>query len=188
MTDHLTEPLKSTAEDLRAEDAMRRATVRDAIDLLGYSLVTVRTTATPQEIMMTLVRHKQRTLPVVDAEGRLVGVIRAWNVVDQLFFHIAPTEFLAELFSRGGVERFKSLAGAESAAEMMIEPHSIHLDERLTKAFHLMHAHELEGLPVVDERERVVGQLDRLGILRVWLRLRGWEMSGSRTGAEGAGG
>ena len=172
------QPPTSSPEDLRTQERMRRASVADAIDLLGRAVVTVPVTATAFEVATILGRHGQRTLPVVDADRKLVGVIRAWNIVDSLFFHVTPTEFLSELFKSGGVERFRSLLGAANAGEMMSEPVAVHADEPLTRAFHLIHSNDLEGVPVIDDERRVVGLLDRIGILRLWVRLRGREIAG----------
>jgi CBS-domain-containing membrane protein len=36
-----------------------------------------------------------------------------------------------------------------------------------------MHAHRLYGLPITDEDERVVGYIDQLELLLVWVRATG---------------
>lgn len=177
-------PRQSTAAELRAQEAMRRATVADAIDLLGRPVITVRADAPALEVSRLLTRHGQRTLPVVDEAGKLIGVIRAWDLVDSIFFRVMPSEFLSELLEQGGIERFRSVTSAGTAREAMSDAVAVRVDEQLTRAFHLIHANGIEGVPVINDRGEVVGHLDRLGILRLWVRLLGRELAHEAPGQD----
>jgi CBS-domain-containing membrane protein len=46
-------------------------------------------------------------------------------------------------------------------------------DETVRDAFERMHAAKLNGLPIVDEERRVVGYVDQLELLLVWVRATG---------------
>ena len=112
------------------------------------------------------------TVAVVDQAGRLAGVIPMRLLLDVLFFHVAPEEFLADLRAMEGVEEFGKLSRAHSARDLMQAAVYVTMDDSVREAFSRMHERRLEGLPVVDKDMRVVGYLDRLQLIRLWLRKR----------------
>jgi CBS domain-containing protein len=112
------------------------------------------------------------TVAVVDEAGRLTGVIPMRLLLDDLFLHVAPEEFLADLRVMEGVEEFGKLSRAHSARDLMQSAVYVTMDDSVREAFSRMHERRLEGLPVVDKDMRVVGYLDRLQLIRLWLRKR----------------
>ena len=54
-------------------------------------------------------------------------------------------------------------------------PVSIHREQTVRDAFEVMHKARLNGLPVVDQAHAVVGYLDQLELLLVWVRATGRE-------------
>jgi CBS domain-containing protein len=113
-----------------------------------------------------------RTVAVVDNAGRLTGIIPTRLLLDALFLHVAPEEFLADLRVMEGVEEFGRLSRARSARNLLQPAVYVTMDDSVREAFSRMHERQLEGLPVVDEDMRVVGYLDRLQLMRLWLRKR----------------
>jgi CBS-domain-containing membrane protein len=124
-------------------------------------------------------RRGVRTAAVVDAEGRLVGVIPLRLLLDELFFHVVPEEFISEILERERIEEVGRMVLAERAGELMEPPVYVTLDDTVRDAFSRMHDHKLEGLPIVDEGMRPVGYLDRFQLLEVWLRAHRPRVSGS---------
>jgi CBS-domain-containing membrane protein len=57
----------------------------------------------------------------------------------------------------------------------MAEPASVRLDDTVRDAFRRMHAAKLNGLPITDAENRVVGYVDQLELLLVWVRASGRE-------------
>ena len=111
-----------------------------------------------------------RTVAVVDSQARLVGIIPMRLLLDDLFLQVAPEEFLADLMGTEGVEEFGRLSRARTAKELMEEPAFVTLDDTARDAFARMHERKLEGLPIVDAEMKVVGYLDRLQLLQLWLK------------------
>ena len=107
---------------------------------------------------------------VVDESGRLVGIIPLRLLVDELFFQVAPEEFLQEILDPDRIEQFGRIAHARTAGELMEEPVSVTVEESIGDAFGRMHDHNLEGLPIVDVDNQPVGYLDRLELVKVWLQ------------------
>jgi len=124
-------------------------------------------------------RRGVRTAAVVDAEGRLAGIIPLRLLLDELFFRVVPEEFLSEILERERIEELGRMVRAVVARELMQPPVYVTLDETVRDAFCRMHDHKLEGLPIVDQEMRPVGYLDRFQLLEVWIRQHPSEASGS---------
>lgn len=110
------------------------------------------------------------TSPVVDVDGRLLGIIPMRLLLDDLFLLIAPEEFLADLDDEKRLEEFGRMSRAKTASALMEPPAYVTRDDSARDAFAMMHERQLEGLPVVDAAMKVVGYLDRLDLVRLWLR------------------
>jgi CBS domain-containing protein len=115
-------------------------------------------------------RRAVRTAAVVDAEGRLAGIIPLGLLLDELFFHVVPEEFISKALERERMEELGRMVRAERAGELMQPPVCVALGDTVKDAFRRMHDHKLEGLPIVDEEMRPVGYLDRFQLLEVWIR------------------
>lgn len=113
------------------------------------------------------------TLAVVDREGRLVGVIPMRLLVDELFLDVAPEDFLVGMRDIEDVEEFSRISRARTAGELMEEAAYVTMDDTVREAFSRMHERKLDGLPIVDEGMKVLGYLDLLQLLRLWLSRHG---------------
>ena len=113
---------------------------------------------------------------VVDDVRRLRGIISVRLLLDELFLHVAPEDFLADLRAMEGVEEFGRLSRARSARDLMQPPVYVTMDESVREAFGRMHERRLEGLPIVDKDMQVVGYLSRLQLIQLWLQKHGREL------------
>ena len=59
---------------------------------------------------------------------------------------------------------------AQTASELMEEPLSVMGSTTLREAFALMREHHIESIPIVDQERRIVGQLDLVELLLLWLQ------------------
>lgn len=108
---------------------------------MTHNPVTVRPDSDPMAAQ-TLMRYgKFRRLPVVDKDGKLVGIITASDL--ELFFSTAP--------SPGVVRRQFRADQVMKSPVITVSP-----DYPLEEAAHLMLEHKIGALPVV-EGEKVVG-------------------------------
>jgi CBS-domain-containing membrane protein len=154
-----------------ADMIARRTSVREAVERVGVEPCIV-----PEGAGLLAVCERLGetlgvdTVVVVDETGRLTGVIPSRLLLDGLFLHVAPEEFLADLRAMEGVEEFGKLSRAHTARDLMQRPVYVTMDDSVREAFSRMHERRLEGLPVVDKEMRVVGYLDRLQLIRLWLR------------------
>jgi CBS domain-containing protein len=116
-----------------------------------------------------------RVIAVVDGDGRLSGVIPVRALVNDIFLKIVPEEFLGEILDLEGALKYAEHIRARTARDIMRPPVSVHREETVRDAFERMHAAKLNGLPITDEDERVVGYVDQLELLLVWVRASGTE-------------
>jgi CBS domain-containing protein len=93
--------------------------------------------------------------------------------VNDIFLKIVPEEFLGSIADVEAALEYAQHVAARTARDIMLEPVSIQADETVRTAFERMHHSRLNGLPVVDADNRVVGYLDQLELLLVWVRSTG---------------
>jgi CBS domain-containing protein len=106
-----------------------------------------------------------RLAAVADTDGTLLGVLDMHALAEDLFFHIMPEEFLREITDLQEMMDFARRSGLRTAGDAMAKAVWITGQDTLKEAFKRMHEHRLPGLPVVDDRYRVIGYLDLLALL-----------------------
>jgi CBS domain-containing protein len=114
-----------------------------------------------------------RVLSVVDEEEHLVGLIPIRILVNDIFLKIVPEEFLGEIADLDAALQYASHIAARTASDIMIEPVSLRPTETVRTAFERMHHSRMNGLPICDPDGRVIGYLDMLELLLVWIRSTG---------------
>jgi CBS domain-containing protein len=143
--------------------------VRDIMDATPAS---VSPDASVEEVVRTLREHELPGVPVVDGEGRCVGIVTEADLVlpdDQGDLHIphyinlfGGTVFLEPL---GRFEQRLRKAFASNAADMMtVDPDVVEPDTTIREAARLVHESGHNRLPVVED-SRLVGVVTRVDLL-----------------------
>jgi CBS domain-containing protein len=141
-------------------------------EIMDSSPVTVAPDASVEEVVAALRKHGLPGLPVVDADGQLVGIVTEADMVlpdDQGDLHIphyvnlfGGTVFLESL------DRFEGRlrkAFASTAEDMMTrDPDTVGPDTSVREAALLIHESGHNRLPVVEDG-RLVGVVTRLDVL-----------------------
>lgn len=158
------------------EAITQRTRIAEADALLSIGPVVVRRTESLQDIAEKAVANTGcRVIAVVDTDDRLVGVIPVRVLVNDIFLKIVPEEFLGEVLDLKGALNYAAHVGARTAEDIQLPAVSVRRDETLRDAFSRMHDADLNGLPITDDEMRVVGYLDQLEMLLVWVRSTGRE-------------
>jgi CBS domain-containing protein len=166
--------------DIRGEDTLTKGTLIGAARRIGERPCIVSADDDLREVAEALSLHRRvRTAAVVDEAGTLVGIIPMRLLLDELFLQVAPEEFLTEILDRERMAEYARMVRAHSAGELMQEPVYLSVQDTYGEAFARMHDCDLDGLPVVDGASRPIGYLDRLDLIRAWLKGRHVEESGS---------
>jgi CBS domain-containing protein len=142
--------------------------------ILRMEPVVVPTTASLRETAERAVENTGcRVIAVVDGERRLAGLLPVCALVNDVFLKLLPEEFLGEITDLEAAYRYAGHIGARTAGDIMLDPVSVHPEETVRDAFERMHVHRLNGLPITDDDERVVGYIDQLELLVVWVQTTG---------------
>jgi CBS domain-containing protein len=158
---------ESITQSTRIDEADRLLSIGPVIAGLDESL---------REIAEKAVQNPGcRVIAVVDAAQRLTGVIPIRVLVNDIFLKIVPEEFLGEISDIEGALKYAAHIGARTAADIQLAAVSVRRDETLRDAFRRMHEAKLNGLPIVDDKASVVGYIDQLEMLLVWVRASGRE-------------
>lgn len=100
-----------------------------------------------------------RLLYVVDHDDRLQGVISLGHLVRHVFFHYHN--------SYPHTQNISTLAVSESARDFMQrEPLAATLSDEVEEVLDRMIKHNVKEIPVVDEEQRVVGDLTMVDLLQ----------------------
>ncbi len=108
-------------------------------------------------------------ISVVDEQGRLLGLLPARDLAFGAFVHVVPELFLryANDLREGG--RFALMTHGRTAGDVMRPPLAVRPRDRLEDIFGRFLRTDLEGLPIVDDANRVIGYLNLFEFFCVWI-------------------
>ncbi|GGV32038.1 CBS domain-containing protein [Streptomyces spectabilis] len=127
-----------------------------------------------KEVARLLASHRISGLPVVDADGQVIGVLSETDLMIRQAeaedpYAPAPAVRWHKLLP--GARRAAAKAHARMAGQLMSQPaRTVHADDTIVEAARTMARHRVERLPVVDDEERLVGIVTRRDLLQVFLR------------------
>lgn len=142
-------------------------------DVMTSPAVSVTTETPLAEVVAVLVRSEFDGVPVVDKQGRSVGMVTQAGLIAKAGMQIKP-QILAG-FWRGEpvepaveAELFDSLTTGRTAVDVMTKsPPAVSPESPLSEAIKLMASDDLKRLAVVDSEKRLVGMIARVDVLRV---------------------
>ena len=129
-------------------------------DCMKRSVFSITTNTTVREAAKIFVANHVGCLPVVDAQGKLIGILHLRDLLELVLpdflkliddFDFVP-DFGAVETRRPTEENLQN-----SIKDFMQEPVWVESDSGLLRAFSLLHKHQLYDLPVVDENNLLVG-------------------------------
>jgi len=138
-------------------------------DVMTSRVVSVKQDTPFADIATAFRQHRVGAFPVLDSEGRLVGVVSEADLLAKLALngddHL-PTTI-------GGILHHQQLekARATTAAELMSTlPVTVSPDDTVEHAARLMYQRHVKHLPVVDEDYHLAGIVSRADVLSVFKR------------------
>ena len=136
-------------------------------DVMTHTVVAVGRDASFKEIVRTMQQWKVSALPVLEGEGRVIGVVSEADLLPKEEFRDSDPARMEQL------QRLSDLAkaGATTAEQLMSTPAvTVHADATLAQAARAMaHAH-VKRLPVIDAEGHLVGVVSRGDLLKVFMR------------------
>ncbi len=137
-------------------------------DVMITKVKSVLPESSAKEAMDILVRDEISGLPVIDSDGRLMGMFTEKNILA----HVLPSyleqvgRFVYEEDPKTTKKKFRELANIKVAGLMRREVVTIKEDAALSEAARIMLTQRARRLPVVDNTGRVIGIVARCDILR----------------------
>ncbi|MFJ3824351.1 CBS domain-containing protein [Streptomyces nodosus] len=142
-------------------------------DVMTCTVAAVGRRATFKEIVRMLQDWKVSALPVLEGEGRVVGVVSEADLLPKEEYRDdgpAGDPALGDLPERGAA-RALARADARTAQELMTAPAlTTRADATLAQAARTMTRAGVKRLPVVDELGMLQGIVSRADLLKVFLR------------------
>jgi CBS domain-containing protein len=136
-------------------------------DVMTHTVIAVGRDAPFKEIVQLMEEWKVSALPVLEGEGRVIGVVSAADLLPKEEFRdrdpgrYSPLPRLSDL----------AKAGALTAGELMSTPAvTVHADATLPEAARIMAQRRVKRLPVVDAQNMLQGVVSRGDLLKVFLR------------------
>ena len=160
--------------DRTPESITLQTTIAETDRLLRMEAVIVHARASLRETAELAVQNTGcRVLAVVGDDGHLVGVLPVRTLVNDVFLKLVPEEFLGEITDLEAVHKYAEHVGARTAGDIMLAPVSVHPEDTVRTAFERLHEAKLNGIPITDREGAVVGYVDQLELLLVWVRATG---------------
>ncbi|MEU8524066.1 CBS domain-containing protein [Streptomyces sp. NPDC048629] len=136
-------------------------------DVMTKKVVAVLPSAEFKEIVATMERWKVTAVPVVEGEGRVVGVVSEADLLLKEEFHDHRPGLVEQMRRLDATAK----AAAGRAQDLMTSPAvTVGLEASLPQAARLMAAHRVKRLPVVDTSGTIQGIVSRSDLLKVFLR------------------
>lgn len=131
-------------------------------DWMSKDVITVSPDTTLPEAAALMRENKIRRLPVT-RDGKLLGIVSHTDVIEARPSDATTLDIweLNYLLSRLRVEKI-----------MSANPYTVHEDDSIRDAAQLMYQHKVGGIPVVDDKNIVVGIITESDIFRIiieWL-------------------
>lgn len=176
--------LSYPSDQLRVRPVARRESATQLVynlrvrDIMTTRVVTVRSDAPLHEVTRRMRAFHVSGLPVVDARGRLVGIITETDVARELgeragaspldvLLHETPLPLAVQ--NEALLNRYRETLGRVKVSQVMTpDPVSISAGETLETAVRRMKEERVNRLPVIEEG-RLVGLLARQDLLAALL-------------------
>ncbi|MGW3498524.1 CBS domain-containing protein [Streptomyces sp. NPDC001020] len=131
------------------------------------AVVAVGRDALFKDIVKLMEQWQVSALPVLEGEGRVVGVVSEADLLPKEEFRDSDPDRCTQL------QRMPDLAkaGALTAGDLMSSPAiTVHADSTLAQAARIMAQRKVKRLPVVNDESLLEGVVSRADLLKVFLR------------------
>lgn len=127
-----------------------------------------------KDVARLLAENRISGLPVVDADEKVIGVISETDLLVRQAEapdpYRPPRRFRLPRL-RPGARTNRTKAGGRTAGQLMSQSAiTVSADDTIAEAARTMARHKVERLPVVDEKDRLVGIVTRRDLLQVFRR------------------
>lgn len=135
------------------------------LELMKTHVVKIAPDASLSEAIDLMDLYQATGLPVVDAEGRLCGVLSDGDIFRALKFRSLDSAAGTDPVALQSALRSLASVGEQSVCQYMAQPAvSVVENTPILEAAHLLIRHNLKRLPVTSVEGQVVGMLNRIDV------------------------
>jgi CBS-domain-containing membrane protein len=139
-------------------------------EVMTSHVVAVTKDASFREMAGLLRRYRVSAFPVVDADGKVIGVVAEADMLPKEALLGAPGVRVPAGAAADPHNDFAKAAGVTAASIMTRAPITVTPDEPVSSAARLMYSGKVKSLPVVNEHGHLIGIISRADVLSVYGR------------------
>jgi CBS-domain-containing membrane protein len=138
-------------------------------DVMTWEVVSIDEETSFKEMAALMAEYRVSALPVLDDDGRVVGIVSEADLLLKEEFPEGPPQ--GRLFEGRRRRETRTKAAGDTAVELMTSPATtIGPDASIAEAARLLHRHRIKRMPVVDPAGPLLGIVSRADLLKVFLR------------------
>jgi CBS domain-containing protein len=150
--------------------AARRLSVASCVDRLGIGPLLVHERDDLLDVArLAAAQPATRVIGVLDDDRRLVGILPIGRLVEDVIARVDPGALMTDIADIDDVARFSHAVEARTAGDAMLEATAARLDTAVGEVFRELRERRLSGIHVVDSDGRVVGYMDLLELVTLYL-------------------
>jgi len=136
-------------------------------DVMTTRVIWVKKAASFREIASALREHKVSAFPVLDAAGKVIGVVSEADLLTKEALYGEEPGVIEGILHRKDQEKARGVTAGEL---MTAPPITVRPEDSVENAARLMYARKIKRLPVVDANNHLVGIVSRSDLLTVFDR------------------
>jgi CBS-domain-containing membrane protein len=136
-------------------------------DVMTTRVIWVKKTASFRELAAALREHKVSAFPVLDAAGKVIGVVSEADLLTKEALYAEEPGVIDGILHRRDQEKARGITAGEL---MTAPPLTARPDDSVENAARLMYSRKVKRLPVVDANGHLVGIVSRSDLLAVFDR------------------
>jgi len=147
-----------------------------AREIMTKEVVSIKPDDNTKDALDILFKMQISGLPVIDTQGRLVGMFTEKDILKQILpsYLEKVGRFVYEENPKSIKNKFQDLANLSVSQVMRKDVITIDEDASLCEVARLMLTQKIRRIPVLDKEKRVVGIVVREDIVKAYAREAGW--------------
>jgi CBS domain-containing protein len=145
-------------------------------EIMTKDVVSIKPDDNAKDTLGLLLKMQISGLPVIDAQGKLVGMFTEKDVLKNVLPSYIEKigRFVYEENPKSIKKKFEDLANLTISQLMRKEVISVDEDTSLSEVAHLMLTQNVRRIPVLNKEKKVVGIVAREDIIKAYAKEAGW--------------
>jgi len=149
-----------------------------AKEIMTKEVVSIKPEDNAKDALALLFKMQISGLPVIDTQGKLVGMFTEKDVLKQILpsYLDKVGRFIYEENPKSIKKKFQDLINLLVSQLMRKDVITIDTDTSLCEVARLMLTQKIRRIPVLDKEKKLVGIVSREDVVKAYAREAGWEI------------